>query len=60
MVIAREEIFGPVMSILTYDDEDEVLQRANDSDFGLAAVVWTQILSPLTRLPTGFAPAPSS
>jgi betaine-aldehyde dehydrogenase len=42
MRIAREEIFGPVMSVLVFDDEDEVLARANDTDFGLAAGVFTR------------------
>ena len=39
MTIVREEIFGPVMSILAYDNEDEVVRRANDTHFGLAAGV---------------------
>ncbi|WP_349985613.1 betaine-aldehyde dehydrogenase [Stenotrophomonas sp. WHRI 8082] len=39
MTIVREEIFGPVMSILAYDDEEEVIRRANDTHFGLAAGV---------------------
>ncbi|SFN20581.1 betaine aldehyde dehydrogenase [Izhakiella capsodis] len=39
--IVKEEIFGPVMSILTWDDEDEVIRRANDTHFGLAAGVVT-------------------
>jgi betaine-aldehyde dehydrogenase len=42
MRIAREEIFGPVMSILAFDTEDEVVARANASEFGLAAGVFTQ------------------
>jgi betaine-aldehyde dehydrogenase len=42
MQIARDEIFGPVMSILTFDTEEEVLARANDTEFGLAAGVFTQ------------------
>src|SRR2546425_12926658 len=45
MKIAREEIFGPVMSILTYDDIDEVVERANRTTFGLAAAVWTRDIS---------------
>ena len=45
MTIVREEIFGPVMSILTYDDEDEVIRRANDTNYGLAAGVLTENLS---------------
>ncbi|HEX4659478.1 MAG TPA: aldehyde dehydrogenase family protein [Streptosporangiaceae bacterium] len=45
MTIAREEIFGPVLSVLTYDDPDEVVARANDSDYGLAAAIWTNDLS---------------
>ena len=37
MRIAREEIFGPVLSVLRFHDEDEVVAKANDSDFGLSA-----------------------
>ena len=39
MRIAREEIFGPVLSVITYDDEDDAVAIANDSDFGLQAYV---------------------
>lgn len=41
MTIAREEIFGPVLSILTYEDEDEAVALANDTPYGLAAGVWS-------------------
>jgi betaine-aldehyde dehydrogenase len=41
MKIVREEIFGPVMAVLTFRDEDEVIARANDTDYGLAAGVFT-------------------
>ncbi len=42
MTIVKEEIFGPVMSVLTFESEQEVIQRANNSDFGLAAGVFTR------------------
>ena len=42
MTIAREEIFGPVLSVLTFDDEAEVVRRANATEYGLAAGVWTR------------------
>jgi betaine-aldehyde dehydrogenase len=45
MTIAREEIFGPVMSVLDFDDEDEVIARANATEFGLAAGVFTADLT---------------
>jgi acyl-CoA reductase-like NAD-dependent aldehyde dehydrogenase len=40
--IAREEIFGPVMSVIPFASVDDVLAMANDNDYGLAAAVWTQ------------------
>ncbi|OQR57464.1 aldehyde dehydrogenase DhaS [Bacillus sp. CDB3] len=42
MTIAKEEIFGPVISALPFNDIDEVIDRANKSQFGLAAGVWTE------------------
>ena len=50
MTICREEIFGPVMSILTFDDEDEVINRANATDYGLAAAVFTQDITRAHRV----------
>jgi aldehyde dehydrogenase (NAD+) len=41
MTIAREEIFGPVMSVIAFNNVDEAIARANNTDYGLAAGVWT-------------------
>jgi betaine-aldehyde dehydrogenase len=50
MSIVREEIFGPVMSILTYETEEEVIRRANDTEYGLAAGVVTADLNRAHRV----------
>lgn len=41
MRIAREEVFGPVLSVIAYEDEDDAVRIANDSDFGLSGSVWS-------------------
>jgi aldehyde dehydrogenase (NAD+) len=44
MAIARDEIFGPVVSVLSFKKVEEVIQRANDTSYGLAAAIWTKDL----------------
>jgi acyl-CoA reductase-like NAD-dependent aldehyde dehydrogenase len=53
MRIAREEIFGPVLSILPFDDVDEAIAVANDSEYGLGGAVWSQSLSTALRVVQG-------
>lgn len=52
--IAREEIFGPVLSVLTFDDETEAIRIANDTPYGLAAGLWTANLSRAHRVSRAF------
>ena len=50
MRIAREEIFGPVLTVIPFEDEQEAIAIANDSDYGLAAAVWSQNINRAHRV----------
>lgn len=50
MRIGREEIFGPVLSVFGFDSEEQAIALANDSDFGLAAGVWSQDIDRIMRV----------
>jgi len=50
MTLAREEIFGPVLSVIPFDTEEEAIQIGNDTDYGLAAGIWTTNLNRAMRV----------
>jgi acyl-CoA reductase-like NAD-dependent aldehyde dehydrogenase len=51
--IAQEEIFGPVLSVLTFRDEDEAIRIANDTIYGLSAILWTRSMGRAHRMTQG-------
>jgi len=50
MRVAREEIFGPILSVIPFDDEADAIRIANDTEYGLAAGIWTESLSRAHRV----------
>lgn len=56
MRVAQEEIFGPVLSILVFDDEDQAVELANNVEFGLSANIWTRDLGRMHRMSSSCRP----
>jgi aldehyde dehydrogenase (NAD+) len=50
MRVAQEEIFGPVVSVLTFETEDEAIELANDVEYGLSGAVWTENIRQAHRM----------
>lgn len=48
--VVKEEVFGPVVTVLPFDTEEEVIERANDVEYGLSASVWTSNLKRAHRV----------
>ena len=55
MRVFREEVFGPILSILPYDTEEEAIAMANDSEYGLSSYIWCTNLSQISRLSKSIA-----
>jgi aldehyde dehydrogenase (NAD+) len=53
MVIAREEIFGPVLSVIPFDTEEDALRLANDTEYGLGGAVWTTNVGTMLKMMHG-------
>jgi gamma-glutamyl-gamma-aminobutyraldehyde dehydrogenase len=53
MAVAREEIFGPVVVVLEFDDVDDAIAMANDTEYGLAATIWATDIDDALKLARG-------
>ena len=50
MALARKEVFGPALAVIPFDDDDEAVAIANDTDYGLAAGLWTMNMRRAIRI----------